>query len=279
MENEYPIENTLKDVELFLKQQVEIFGEQFFLPERNKSQSTPSTSGSATGARGESAGQASNGGDQLKTKTIRIKDDRELFQGAVVRPEWKIDPHWSESDSLEKLDSAISKCVRCGLGATRKNFVFGVGNPNAKLVLIGEAPGADEDDQGEPFVGRAGQLLNKILAAVELRREDVYICNILKCRPPNNRDPLPEEAEACEPYLKKQLEIIKPKIILCLGRIAGQTLLKTNATLTELRKSTYEYEGIKVLVTFHPAALLRNPNWKRPAWEDVQKMRKMYDEL
>ncbi|MGO9482398.1 MAG: uracil-DNA glycosylase [Candidatus Kryptoniota bacterium] len=212
-------------------------------------------------------------------KTIRVMEDHGLFESAVLKPEWKIDPHWSESDTLQDLDAKISSCMKCQLGSTRKNFVFGVGNPKAKLVLIGEAPGADEDEQGEPFVGRAGQLLNKILAAVQLKREDVYICNILKCRPPNNRDPLPEEVAACEPFLKRQLEIMQPKLILCLGRIAAQTLLKTKATLSELRNNIYQYQGIKVLVTFHPAALLRNPNWKRPAWEDVQKMRKMYDEL
>lgn len=211
-------------------------------------------------------------------KAIRVAEDRGLFDGTVLNPEWKIDSKWFESDSLKTLDSRISGCMKCRLGSARKNFVFGVGSPNAKLVLIGEAPGADEDEQGEPFVGRAGQLLNKILAAVQLRREDVYICNILKCRPPNNRDPFPDEVDSCEPFLKKQLEVIAPKLILCLGRIAGQTLLKTNASLTELRKNVYRYEGIKVMVTFHPAALLRNPNWKRPAWEDVQKMRKLYDE-
>ncbi len=279
MENENPIENTLKDVEQFLKQQAEIFGDEFFLPENVETQSIPPISASLAGTNDEVASNISISGERLKSKTIRISEEKYLFEKAVTKEEWKIDPNWSESDSLQKLDSAISSCMKCNLGATRRKFVFGVGNLNSKLVLIGEAPGADEDEQGEPFVGRAGQLLNKILAAVQLKREDVYICNILKCRPPNNRDPLPEEAEACEPYLKKQLEIIKPKIILCLGRIAGQTLLKTNATLTELRKNTYEYQGIKVLVTFHPAALLRNPNWKRPAWEDVQKMRKMYDEL
>ncbi len=213
-----------------------------------------------------------------KPKTIKVSEDAGLFDGAVLKSEWKIDRQWHESDSLETLNSRVSSCLKCRLGSTRKNFVFGVGNPNAKLVLIGEAPGADEDEQGEPFVGRAGQLLNKILVAVQLRREDVYICNILKCRPPNNRDPLPDEVDACEPFLKKQLEIINPKLILCLGRIAGQTLLKTNATLSELRNNVYVYQGIKVLVTFHPAALLRNPNWKRPAWEDVQKMKKIYDE-
>ncbi len=216
---------------------------------------------------------------QQAPRTIKVSEEEGLFDGAVLKAGWKIDSRWHESDSLEVLDSRISRCLKCGLGASRKKFVFGVGNPHAKLVLIGEAPGADEDEQGEPFVGRAGQLLNKILAAVQLRREDVYICNILKCRPPNNRDPLPDEVEACEPFLKKQIEIIKPKIIMCLGRIAGQTLLKTNTTLSELRNNIYIYQGVRVLITFHPAALLRNPNWKKPAWEDIQKMRKMYDEF
>jgi DNA polymerase len=146
-------------------------------------------------------------------------------------------------------------------------------------VLIGEAPGADEDAQGEPFVGRAGQLLNKILEAIQFKREDVYICNILKCRPPNNRDPQPEEIHACEPHLWKQIELIQPKLILCLGRISAQVLLKTNASLTELRAKVHNYRGIPMMVTYHPAALLRNPHWKRPTWEDVQKFRKLYDEL
>lgn len=157
--------------------------------------------------------------------------------------------------------------------------MFGVGNPHADLVLVGEAPGAEEDAQGEPFVGRAGQLLNKILEAIRFKREDVYICNILKCRPPNNRDPLPEEVALCEPYLWKQLELIQPKVILCLGRIAAQVLLKTSESLTALRGRVHDYRGIRLMVTYHPAALLRNPNWKRPAWEDVQKLRRLYDEL
>lgn len=283
MENENPLEDTLRDVELFLKQQAELYGDEIYLPTEDSADSAPAKSEAVAAQRPEPDRPAAGGsnGEELKEKpkTIRVTEDRDLFEATVTNAEWKIDPRWVETDSLERLDSAISGCLKCTLGSTRKNFVFGVGNPKAKLVLIGEAPGADEDEKGEPFVGRAGQLLNKILAAVQLRREDVYICNILKCRPPNNRDPLPQEAEACEPYLKKQLDIIKPKLILCLGRIAGQTLLKTNASLTELRKNVFIYEGIKVLVTFHPAALLRNPNWKRPAWEDVQKMRKMYDEL
>ena len=186
---------------------------------------------------------------------------------------------WAGTGSLPELNTSICECQKCSLGSTRIKFVFGVGNPNAEVVLIGEAPGADEDAQGEPFVGRAGQLLNKILEAIHFKREEVYICNILKCRPPNNRDPLPEEVEQCEPYLWKQLELIKPKIILCLGRISAQVLLKTTDTLTKLRENVHDYRGIPLIVTYHPAALLRNPNWKRPAWEDVQKLRKMYDEM
>ena len=186
---------------------------------------------------------------------------------------------WTTTGTLAELNSSICECQKCALGATRIKFVFGVGNPNADIVLVGEAPGADEDAQGEPFVGRAGQLLNKILEAIHFKREEVYICNILKCRPPNNREPQPGETEQCEPYLWKQLEIIKPKIILCLGRISAQVLLKTTESLTKLRENVHDYRGIPLMVTYHPAALLRNPNWKRPAWEDVQKLRKMYDEM
>lgn len=185
---------------------------------------------------------------------------------------------WVSAASLSDLNTAICNCVKCPLGQTRTKFVFGVGNPNADIVLVGEAPGADEDMQGEPFVGRAGQLLNKILEAVHFKREEVYICNILKCRPPNNREPQPDEIDACEPHLWKQLELIKPKIIVCLGRVAGQTLLRTTETLTNLRGKIHNYRGIKLVVTYHPAALLRNPNWKKPTWEDVQWIRKMYDE-
>ncbi|MBR9978678.1 MAG: uracil-DNA glycosylase [Bacteroidetes bacterium] len=173
----------------------------------------------------------------------------------------------------------IRECMNCALGESRNNVVFGVGNPAADIVIIGEAPGAEEDKKGEPFVGRAGQLLNKILEAVQLKREDVFICNILKCRPPGNRDPLASEVEQCEPYLHKQLALLQPKIILALGRIAAQTLLRTNASLTTLRASVHTYQGIPLMVTYHPAALLRNPNWKRPTWEDVQKFRALYDNI
>jgi len=181
--------------------------------------------------------------------------------------------------TLDELYENIHDCQKCSLGATRNKFVFGVGNPNADLMLIGEAPGADEDKQGIPFVGRAGKLLTDILKAINFEREEVYIANILKCRPPNNRDPLPSEREVCKPYLFRQIELIKPKIILCLGKVASNVMLNNNDSLTKMRSEDHELNGIKLMVTYHPAALLRNPHWKKGTWEDVQKVRKIYDEL
>lgn len=182
------------------------------------------------------------------------------------------------SGLLEKFHLEICNCQKCSLGKTRTNFVFGVGNPDATLMFIGEAPGRDEDLQGEPFVGRAGQLLNKIIESIGFVREDVYIGNILKCRPPNNRDPQPEEVDGCEPYLHRQIDLINPAVICALGRIAAQTLLRTKATLGKLRENIHTYQGKQLIVTYHPAALLRNPNWKKPAWEDIQLLRKVHDE-
>lgn len=246
----------LSNVRAFLKQQEEMHGELFLdVPKR--------------GATGPPA---------VKLNPMSSPSGNEPFE-APPKPPLSSNEPWAELQDLQQLKSAICTCQKCSLGATRTKFVFGVGNPNANLVLVGEAPGADEDQQGEPFVGRAGQLLNKILEAINFKREEVFICNILKCRPPNNRDPLPEEVAFCEPYLWKQLELIKPKLILCLGRIAAQVLLKTNASLTSMRGTVHDYRGIRLMVTYHPAALLRNPNWKRPAWEDVQQVRKLYDEL
>lgn len=184
-----------------------------------------------------------------------------------------------EMVTLDELRQTVSGCQKCSLGRTRTRAVFGEGNPNADVMFIGEAPGADEDRIGEPFVGRAGQLLTKILAAINFTREEVFIANILKCRPPNNRNPLAEEVEQCEPYLIAQIERIKPRIICALGRVAATTLLKNNISLRELRSKTQSYHGVPLIVTYHPAALLRNPNWKKSTWEDVQKLRTMYDEL
>jgi len=187
---------------------------------------------------------------------------------------------WKNATDLPTLNSLISNCTKCELHKTRTTFVFGVGNPDAKVMVIGEAPGKDEDEQGEPFVGRAGQLLNKMLAAIQFPREEVFIANILKSRPPGNRDPKSEEVAACEPYLWKQIEIIKPKMILCVGRIAGTNLLKKEGeSLAKMRGQVFDFMNAKVMVTYHPAALLRNPNWKVGAWEDLQKFRKLYDEI
>ena len=180
---------------------------------------------------------------------------------------------------MQGLHDATCTCVKCPLGLTRTKFVFGTGNPAATLMIVGEAPGADEDAQGEPFVGRAGQLLTKILEAIGFRRDEVYICNILKCRPPGNRKPLPEEVDLCIPYLRKQIALVKPKVILALGLTAAENLLGTSESLGRLRGRILQYEGTPLMVTYHPAALLRNPNWKRPTWEDVQAVRKLHDEL
>ena len=187
------------------------------------------------------------------------------------------------SGAIEKLDSldAIAKqvkaCVRCSLHKTATNPVPGEGDPNADLVCVGEAPGAKEDETGRPFIGQAGQLLTKILAAIDLTREQVFICNVLKHRPPGNRNPLPEEVEACSPYLIRQLELIKPKVIVAFGSFAAQTLLNSKTSIGQLRGLVHQYHGIPLIVTYHPAALLRNPAWKRPTWEDVKLARRILD--
>lgn len=190
-----------------------------------------------------------------------------------------IDTDWKNSKELNVLYDKIHNCLECELGQTRNEFVFGSGNPNADLLIIGEAPGADEDKQGLPFVGRAGQLLTKIIEAINFTRDDVYIANIIKCRPPNNRRPKTDEVEKCEPYLQKQIELIDPKFILALGKTAIDTLLKKDHTMRDIRGEFMDYNGRKLMVTYHPAALLRNPNWKRPVWEDVKKLRAAYDEI
>lgn len=174
-------------------------------------------------------------------------------------------------DALEQVSQRVARCVRCAeLAATRTQTVFGVGNPTARLVVLGEAPGADEDRQGEPFVGRAGQLLNKILAACGMQREDVYILNILKCRPPGNRAPQPAEAANCREYLLRQLEIIQPQFICCLGAVAAQNLLETTKPIGQLRGHIHRFGPIQVVATYHPAYLLRNPSAKRATWDDMQ---------
>lgn len=167
----------------------------------------------------------------------------------------------------------IKDCKKCELGATRTHFVFGAGNPQADLMFIGEAPGRDEDLQGKPFIGRAGQLLTLMLKSIQLERKDVFIANVLKCRPPKNRDPLQEEIDKCEPYLMKQIELINPRLIVTLGRFASSSLLRTKAALGSLRDEIHNYNNVPLVVTYHPAALLRNPQLKKSAWEDLKKIR------
>ena len=181
--------------------------------------------------------------------------------------------------SLEELNNTICNCEKCDLHKGRNKFVFGKGNPNAVVMVIGEGPGADEDAQGEPFVGRAGQLLTDILKAINFTRDEVYIANIVKCRPPANRAPLQSEIDVCIQFLEKQIELISPKLILCLGTTAANAMLNKKETLGNMRQNVFNYGARKVVVTYHPAALLRNPNWKRGCWEDVQMFRKLYDEL
>jgi len=213
----------------------------------------------------------------LEVKKIKVAE--EIIQENIKQPTESDLKEFIKVKDIDAFNKLISKCVKCRLSESRNKFVFGVGNPNATVMLIGEGPGAEEDIQGEPFVGRAGKLLNDILKAINFEREEVYIANIVKCRPPGNRNPLPDEIEMCFPYLNKQIELIKPKLILCLGLIAASSLLKTKLALGKLRGNVYEYNNIQTMVTYHPAALLRNPQWKRGCWEDVQKFRKLYDEL
>jgi len=180
------------------------------------------------------------------------------------------------ADALSSVRADIGDCTRCKLHAQgRKQIVFGVGNPEADLMFVGEAPGADEDIQGMPFVGRAGQLLTKIIEAIDLKREDVYIANVIKCRPPGNRNPEPDEVETCEPFLFQQIDIIKPKVIVALGKFAAQALLRTLDPISRLRGRVYDYRGAKLIPTFHPAYLLRNPSSKREVWEDMKLVRSL----
>lgn len=212
-------------------------------------------------------------GDEIMLRTSPEEESSGQAEDPVVTKKKRI-----SSMDMDELSEAVSCCRRCTLSESRTKTVFGGGNPKARIVFVGEAPGRDEDLQGVPFVGRAGKLLDKMLAAVGFSREDVYIANILKCRPPNNRDPLEEEVVECEHYLERQIELIDPLVICALGRVAAQNLLKTKASLKVMREGTHYYNDTRLIITYHPAALLRNPNWKRPAWEDLKLLRRMYDE-
>jgi DNA polymerase len=187
-------------------------------------------------------------------------------------------PGLEKSSTLDELREFIGECSRCKLAPLRKNLVFGVGNPNAQLMFVGEAPGADEDARGEPFVGRAGQLLTDIIErGMGLKRSDVYICNVIKCRPPDNRNPEPDEVASCEPFLFRQIDIVKPRAIVGLGTFAVQAVLKVKTPISKLRGNWHEFRSIRFMPTFHPAYLLRNPSDKRLVWADIQEVMKFLD--
>jgi len=219
-----------------------------------------------------------------KRSTTVVKESASVYEEPALFLENKEDlsadkTGWEKATTLDELEKLICDCTKCRLHQGRNKFVFGTGNPNSDVLVIGEGPGAEEDKQGLPFVGRAGKLLTDMLKAIKFEREEVYIGNVVKCRPPENRTPNPDEMDTCMPYLKKQCELIKPKLILCLGLTAAKGLLKKKESLGQLRKNVFEYEGAKVIVTYHPAALLRNPHWKKDSWEDLKKLRKMYEEI
>lgn len=226
--------------------QQEIFGDELFIPKKKRTFTT-------------------------------VKEPKGRFEEQELFPEEK--EEWQKAATLGELEKLICNCTKCRLHKGRNKFVFGTGNPNADVLVIGEGPGAEEDKQGLPFVGRAGQLLTDMLRAIKFEREEVYIGNVVKCRPPENRTPLPDEMETCMPYLKKQCELIQPKLILCLGLTAARGLLKRKESMGELRGKVFDYEGAKVMVTYHSAALLRNPHWKKDCWEDLKKFRKLYEEI
>jgi len=211
--------------------------------------------------------------EYLKEMGIDIWQDKSRINDASMTAKT------SSQNNLEDIKKQVASCKLCDLHKTRTNTVFGVGNEKAKVMFIGEAPGANEDLKGEPFVGRAGMLLNSMLRSIGLERTDVYIANILKCRPPNNRDPLPQEVKLCTPYLQQQIALIQPKVLIAVGRIAAQFLLNTMESMSKLRGNTYQYgeQKIPLLVTYHPAYLLRSPSEKRKAYVDFLLIKKMVE--
>ncbi len=199
-------------------------------------------------------------------------ESQKRVSSAVGKEPQSMETHAALEETLDTIRTDLGDCRRCGLAASRTELVYGVGNPNARLVLVGEAPGREEDAKGEPFVGEAGRLLDKILLAMGMQREEVYICNVLKCRPPNNRDPQPEEVATCEAFLIRQVAAIRPQVIVGLGRFAVHCLLKTKAPISRLRGEWQNYQGIPMMPTYHPAYLLRNPDGKRDVWEDMKEV-------
>jgi uracil-DNA glycosylase len=205
----------------------------------------------------------------IGVQTISLHEARP----APAAPEPAIPPDVALVDTLEAIRSDLGDCQRCKLAPTRTTIVFGSGNPSAEIVFVGEAPGYEEDQQGLPFVGEAGRLLTKIIESIGIKREDAYICNILKCRPPGNRNPEPDEVLVCSPFLKRQIAAIRPKIVCCLGKFAAQTMLQRADPISRLRGEFHDIDGMRVIATFHPAYLLRSPEKKREVWEDMKQIR------
>jgi uracil-DNA glycosylase family 4 len=273
----------------YLAQQIELGGSEVVLT--SASEQLPV----ATRGHSESSQAASEQTSGTDLKAVR--DDTRVLDSATLpgtKPTWRkgappipgpglsvespgVAPALAALATLDDVAERISTTHCCALCPARINAVPGYGNPNARLVLVGEGPGATEDAQGKPFVGQAGNLLNGILEAIEVPRDSVYVTNIVKCRPPQNRKPLPDEIAACIPYLHRQLEIIRPKVILTLGGTAAEAMLGVRRSLGELRNKVHTYNGIPLVVTYHPAALLRNPNWKKPTWDDVRIVRQLLD--
>jgi uracil-DNA glycosylase len=209
---------------------------------------------------------------KVSKPVARVESPKSLDPNLAPQP----DP---AGEALEAIHADLTGCKRCKLASTRKNIVFGSGNPNADLMFVGEAPGADEDEQGLPFVGRAGQLLTKIIESIGMKRQEVFICNIIKCRPPGNRNPEADEIAACEQFMFRQISAVKPKIICALGAYGAQTVLRTTEAIGRLRGRLIDYRGVKLIATYHPAYLLRNPIEKRKVWEDMLIVRKYLDSL
>jgi DNA polymerase len=205
----------------------------------------------------------------IGVQTISLHEARP----APAAPEPAIPPDVALVDTLEAIRSDLGDCQRCKLAPTRTTIVFGSGNPSAEIIFVGEAPGYEEDQQGLPFVGEAGRLLTKIIESIGIKREDAYICNILKCRPPGNRNPEPDEVLVCSPFLKRQIAAIRPKIVCCLGKFAAQTMLQRADPISRLRGEFHDIDGMRVIATFHPAYLLRSPEKKREVWEDMKQIR------
>jgi len=254
----------------YLAQQVELGGAEIILrnaPVREKDVTTDPAASPIAGSTTESAAKWRKGAPPIPGPGLAVTSPEPILLGNDL----------AALGSLEAVAERIRTTFCCDLCPHRTNGVPGEGNPKARLVLVGEGPGATEDATGRPFVGQAGQLLDSILEAIEVPRNSVYITNIVKCRPPQNRKPLPDEIAACMPYLHRQLELIRPKVIVAMGGTAGETLLGVKKSLGELRGKVHTYNGIPLIVTYHPAALLRNPNWKKPTWDDVRIARQLLD--